>query len=267
MKNQETKHSWQAEEYHQNSQIQYDAAKELLSRIDLSQFQRVLDIGCGDGKITAQIASQLKTGGSILGVDISREMITFAAKKYRDAGHVDFRIQDAGELDFEDEFDLIFSSFAIQWVIDQKSLFLKIYQALSLKGHFVATIPLGISDALEQAIDSTLSSEKWSSYFENFVKTWNFYTSDEIKQAISKTAFDMVKFEVVFQEVWFQSVSKLSHYILQWFPYLKPLPIELRDEFFHEIIEKYIALEPLREDGSIRFRFPRLDIIANKVSP
>lgn len=268
MTNKKDEHCWQAEEYHQHSQIQHDAANDLLKCIDLSRFQRVLDIGCGDGKITAQIAGKLKIGGSVLGIDLSPEMIAFASKKYSSGyGLISFHIQDAREIEFKNEFDLVFSSFAIQWVIDQKSLFFKIYNALLKDGCFAATIPLGISDSLDQAIHDTISSKEWNQYFENFIKTWNFYTSEEIKQAIDGTQFQIVKFDVVFQEVWFESISKFAHYVLQWLPYLKPLPAEFREKFFQEILKRYIALEPPRKDGSVRFGFPRVDIIAYKISP
>lgn len=258
---------WQAEDYHQNSHIQREAAHEVLNCIDTTRFKRVLDIGCGDGKITIEIANQLQKGGTILGIDFSSEMIGFAKKKYElNNGNIEFLIEDARNIKYKDEFDLIFSSFAIQWISDQKSLFLKIHDALKKGGCLAVTIPLGMSNSLEHVIKNAICSEKWREYFKDFVQMWHFYSADQIREAICEQRFKILKIETVLQETWFESRDKFEKYVLQWFPYLKPLPLELRSYFFHEIIENYIFLEPIRKDGAVRFCFSRVDIIANKIN-
>lgn len=72
---------WQAEKYHENSGVQLEAAMHLLKILNLKGTEEVLDVGCGDGKITAGIANSL-TEGSILGTDLSKEMIHFASHKF-----------------------------------------------------------------------------------------------------------------------------------------------------------------------------------------
>ncbi|MCP6756534.1 class I SAM-dependent methyltransferase, partial [Klebsiella pneumoniae] len=72
-------HYWNAEEYHIHSQAQAYAALELLTSFNFKGDEQVLDIGCGDGKITSAIANSLPNG-IILGIDISQTMIEFAQK-------------------------------------------------------------------------------------------------------------------------------------------------------------------------------------------
>ena len=69
---------WDATEYSRRSALQEAMAGEVLALLDLKGSERALDVGCGDGKITGQIASRASKG-SVVGVDPSRDMIGFAA--------------------------------------------------------------------------------------------------------------------------------------------------------------------------------------------
>ena len=69
---------WDAAEYSRRSGLQEAMAQEVLALLDLKGSERVLDVGCGDGKITAEVATRVPRG-EVLGVDASQEMITFAS--------------------------------------------------------------------------------------------------------------------------------------------------------------------------------------------
>jgi trans-aconitate 2-methyltransferase len=69
---------WNAESYSRQSSLQQAMAEEQLSSLTLEGSERILDVGCGDGKITAAIAARVPRG-SVLGVDPSRDMIAFAS--------------------------------------------------------------------------------------------------------------------------------------------------------------------------------------------
>ncbi len=68
---------WQASDYAKQSTLQQVMAEEQLARLVLKGDERILDVGCGDGKITAEIAAKVPHG-SVLGTDPSRDMIAFA---------------------------------------------------------------------------------------------------------------------------------------------------------------------------------------------
>jgi len=74
-------YKWNAEDYYRSSAEQKAWARELILKLALKGNERVLDIGCGDGSTTAEVANQLPSG-SILGIDNSEEMIHFARKKF-----------------------------------------------------------------------------------------------------------------------------------------------------------------------------------------
>ena len=68
---------WDAAEYSRRSSLQEAMAQEVLAQLDLKHAERILDVGCGDGKITAEIASRVPRG-SVVGVDPSGDMVGFA---------------------------------------------------------------------------------------------------------------------------------------------------------------------------------------------
>src|SRR5262249_828930 len=72
---------WNASEYNSRSALQKWLAGKSLAGLDVRGSERVLDVGCGDGKITAEIAERLPSG-SVVGVDPSTGMITFAREHF-----------------------------------------------------------------------------------------------------------------------------------------------------------------------------------------
>src|ERR1700747_2750832 len=100
---------WNAQEYHQLSALQDSMAAEVLSLLQLNGNERILDVGCGNGKTTASIAARVPQG-SVVGVDASRDMIAFANEHWT-AGYpnLQFAVADARHLPFQKESDLIVS--------------------------------------------------------------------------------------------------------------------------------------------------------------
>src|SRR5438046_1833075 len=101
---------WDAAEYSHRSSLQEAMGQEVLALLDLKVSKRILDVGCGDGKITAQIASRASKG-SVVGVDRSRDMINFARSHFGPAKtrNLRFEVADARRLPFKNEFDFVVS--------------------------------------------------------------------------------------------------------------------------------------------------------------
>jgi trans-aconitate methyltransferase len=72
---------WNAADYAANSAVQQTWARELIARLNLRGDEHILDVGCGDGKITAEIARAVPRG-FVAGIDASEEMIGFAHKAF-----------------------------------------------------------------------------------------------------------------------------------------------------------------------------------------
>ncbi len=92
--------------------------------------ERILDLGCGDGQLTAKIAA---AGATVLGVDASLEMVHASQSRGLEA-----QVLNAETLPFHGEFDAVFSNAALHWVRDQDAMLGGVSRALKPGGRFVA---------------------------------------------------------------------------------------------------------------------------------
>ena len=92
--------------------------------------ERILDLGCGDGQLTAKLVA---AGATVVGVDASSAMVEGARSK-----GIDARVCNAEALPFKAEFDAVFSNAALHWVRDQDAMMAGVKRALKPGGRFVA---------------------------------------------------------------------------------------------------------------------------------
>lgn len=120
-------HEFDGKKYEQASAHQRAWGTQLISELQLNGSEQVLDLGCGDGTLTSQIAD-LVPNGEVLGIDASRGMIDAARPKARDNLH--FARLDIDELDFDSRFGVVFSNAALHWVKDHRRLLRNVKRAL-----------------------------------------------------------------------------------------------------------------------------------------
>ena len=110
----------------------WEKAKGLVDLLAARPGERILDLGCGTGALTAELAA---SGAELLGVDRSPEMIAEACKKFP---HLRFEVCDARTLQFSNEFNAVFSNAALHWIPEAELVIQGIARALKPGGRFVA---------------------------------------------------------------------------------------------------------------------------------
>ena len=131
--------NWQASAYDQQCDFVYEYGEGVLEWLDPQPDERVLDVGCGTGHLTSEIAGQ---AASAVGIDQSAEMIAEARREHdvtrRD--DVAFECVDARALDATEPFDAVFSNAALHWIPaeDHDDALAAIADALVSGGRFVA---------------------------------------------------------------------------------------------------------------------------------
>lgn len=131
-------HPWNPADYARHSQGQERWAKELFALLAPKPHERVLDIGCGDGRNTAELAAMV-SAGAVVGVDRSPEMIKFAQEHFPPARfpNLSFLQADATALPFNAEFNAVFSNAVLHWVLDHKPVLTGIARSLRPDGRCV----------------------------------------------------------------------------------------------------------------------------------
>ena len=259
-------YKWNAQDYAQHSSGQEALARELLNMMELKADDRVLDVGCGDGKITALIADRLPQGTTV-GVDLSADMIAFATEQYqRHAANLSFQCADAGALPFAAEFSVLFSSAALHWVRDHRPVIAGIARALKPGGrYFLQMGGAGNVERMIAAFEQVMRKPRWSSAFRNFESTYGFHNAADYRQWLSVAG--LVVDDAVLLEKWMSHTHReafVGWLRSAWHPYTSWVEPETRDAFIEEVADEYLATHPADRQGIIRVRMVRLQVHGSK---
>jgi len=123
--------TWNPSLYDSAHSFVWKHGQSLLELASVRDGERVLDLGCGTGHLTAKLA---EAGARVLGVDKSPEMVVQAKATYP---HIAFDVTDALTLPFDNEFDLVFSNATLHWVKPPKKAAAGIARALKPGGRLV----------------------------------------------------------------------------------------------------------------------------------
>ena len=121
--------SWNPEGYARNARFVADLGTPLVDLLAPRPGERILDLGCGDGALSAKL---VEAGAEVLGLDSSPEQVAGACKL-----GIDARVGDGQGLDFSAEFDAVFSNAALHWMLDPDRVIDGIWRALKPGGRFV----------------------------------------------------------------------------------------------------------------------------------
>ena len=123
--------SWNAELYQSTHAFVWQFGRDLLAMLLPKSGERILDVGCGTGQLTSEIA---KSGAQVVGLDQSAEMIAAARENYPELQCV---VADIATTQYDSEFDAVFSNAALHWVRNQEGALTAMAQALKPEGRLV----------------------------------------------------------------------------------------------------------------------------------
>jgi trans-aconitate 2-methyltransferase len=256
---------WDAEDYERHSSPQQQWAQDVIRTLKLKGDEKTLDIGCGDGKVTAELAALLLKG-SVLGIDNSEAMIDFAHRRFPPAffPNMQFRWGEATRLTYCHEFDLVTSFASLHWVHDHLAVLAGIKRALKPGGRVVLQFGGEGNAALISAAANHVSAEKhWKGYFVGFTYPWLFYGVEEYKELISRVGLSEQRIELIPKDMVHDGKEALQGWVHSVFlPYTARLPEALRDDFVEEVASAYVQQQPPDESGHIHVQMVRLEVEA-----
>jgi len=122
--------TWNPDRYAKNARFVSELGAPVVELLAPRSGERILDLGCGDGALTRKLRD---LGCEVVGVDGSAEQIEAAR-----ALGLDARVMNGERLDFEGEFDAVFSNAALHWMKRADDVITGVWRALRPGGRFVA---------------------------------------------------------------------------------------------------------------------------------
>lgn len=252
-----TKFEWDSTKYSTISGLQAEVGHMLMKALDLQPYERILDLGCGTGNLTVELASQCNQG-FVLGIDASASMIGQARTRSTGLVNVEFCVQDAKRIQFQQEFDVVFSNSALHWLLESDKVLTAIHKALRPGGRIGLQFPL-LNDrhpliAFTRQVIQTLGFER---YYQGWKFPWFVTTADDYTKSLYNSGYQNVTVELIQTAFRFESPAQAYDFFdaVGLGLYLVPLAEEQAQRFKQEL---YRALEQTNTLNGISFRFERL---------
>ncbi|MTD13331.1 methyltransferase domain-containing protein [Nakamurella sp. YIM 132087] len=233
---------WDGAAYAGINGLQQAMAAASLAAVRLTGDERVLDIGCGDGAVSARIAEQL-TGGSVLGIDPSPRMLEVARERLPGDPRLSFEAGDVMNLPFRSEFDLAVSFNALHWVRDQAHALRQIAAALRPGGRAVLLmVCAGPRRGIEDVAMEVTEEPAWATAFAGFRSPFFHADPGDFGSDAVDAGFELVDLSVTDRSWEFGSREALADWctvgFADWGARLPPgqLPV-----FVGEVVRRYEA--------------------------
>jgi len=268
---------WDGNLYHNHSSRQEKTAHGLLARKVFSPDAHILDVGCGDGKITAYLASNRVPQGKVVGLDYSENMLDFAREHYSqdEYPNLTFMHGDAQKLDFSEKFDHIVSFNCLHWARDHEAVLRGMYKSLKKGGDILLCI--GAANSLSQSLVNDLARDpRWKESIGEELGEW-IYLQDDVtyRDLLKKHGFTITYCRVEKEIQPYINRDAFSKVFETTVPHVALLTQEQRAEFVEEAVDRFVqAGEKLPEnargkvtqlpDGSFSLVMVRLVVQAKK---
>ncbi len=249
--------------YEQASAHQKEWGSKVIAELDLRGDESVLDLGCGDGVLTSRIAERLPDG-RVLGIDASKGMIAAAMPKA--TRRLEFRLMNIDDLDFEEEFDIVFSNATLHWVKDHRKLLCNVRRALRSGGQ-VRFDFAGDGNCINffEVIREAMALDPFAAAFEGFEWPWYMPTVEAYAALAEESGLRNVMVWGGIADRFFPDKEAIIRWIDQpsIVPLLPRLPENQRRPFRDFVVERMVE-RTLQPDGTCFETFRRINLSAEK---
>jgi trans-aconitate 2-methyltransferase len=224
---------WDAATYQRVSVPHEEWARAILDRLDLGGDERVLDAGCGSGRVTSMLIERLPAG-SVVAVDGSPSMVEEVRTVLRPRDEA--LVCDLTELELDEPVDVVFSSAVFHWVLDHDALFRSLRRVLRPGGRLAAQNGgAGNISRLKQSSAEVSARDPYAAHFEGFGQPWNYAAPAETEERLRAAGFAEAR-------CWLQPWDIVPPEPAEFLrtvclgPHMDRLPEELRGPFIADVL-------------------------------
>lgn len=252
-----------ANKYTQAAAHQREWGSRLIAELSLRGDEHILDLGCGDGVVTAKLA-ELVPNGRVVGIDSSQNMIDSAQS--RAGNRLSFRRLDINELDYCDAFDLVFSNATLHWVHDHRRLLVNVDRALKPRGacrfNFAGA---GNCSHLNGVVRELIRDPRYERFFRGFEWPWFMPAIDEYEFFLIASPFADHRVWGEIADRYFADAAAMTAWLDQpsLVPFLRQLDGTEKQAFRDEVVAKLLELTR-QPDGTQFETFRRINVVARK---
>ena len=277
-KNDESKRDhWSSEAYKSAAGFVPKLTSTVVSYLDPQPNDNILDIGCGDGQLTEQIAHQLSGKGQILGLDASLSFIKTAAAEHK-PNNVRYRHQDCTKLMEDQEvqtakFNKVFSNAALHWILrnpeTRVEVFRDMHTALEPGGKLVFEMGgKGNVTEVHVAFIAALVAQGVSLDAAREASPWFFPSVEWMSKTLTDVGFDVEKCELEYRPTKCTADGQgggLDGWLrLMGAQFLEAVSADKRDEVVRSVCDMLETVITREEDGSKWLGYVRLRAVARK---
>lgn len=243
--------NWNPDNYAANARFVSELGMPVVKLLNPQPGERILDIGCGDGFLAEKF---MKLGCTVVAVDGSPQMVEGARKRGLEA-----RMMDGQKLDFQNEFDAVFSNAAMHWMKEADAVIAGVARALKPGGRFVAEFGgKGNVASIQQSIAEALKTRGLDFAALN---PWYFPESEDYRAKLEKHGFRVEEIALYKRPT---ILSEDTGWLKTLFvhPFLHAIPESEHEKFLREVGEN--LAERIYKDGVWNADYVRLRFRAIK---
>lgn len=256
-------YEFDGKKYEQASAHQKQWGSRLVQELELKGSERILDLGCGDGELTAQLAGRVP-GGTVLGIDASAGMIE-AAQKHA-AENLRFERRDINALDWDHEFDVVFSNAALHWIKDHGPLLDGVFRALRRGGaarfNFAGD---GNCAHFFKVVREAMALPAYRRYFDDFDWPWFMPSVKQYEDLMHRSEFSDFRVWGENADHFFADIDGMIGWVDQpsLVPFIACVGEDDKQAFRRYVIDRMIE-ETRGADGRCFETFRRINVLARK---
>jgi trans-aconitate 2-methyltransferase len=240
---------WNAPAYHRVSGPQTEWGRRVLARLTLRGTERVIDAGCGTGRLTAELMARIP-GGQLVAIDRSWNMLLTARANVRPefGNRLAFVQVELPRLPFSGWADLVFSTATFHWIRDHETLFAEIVHALKPGGRLFAQCGGGPNLANAHALaEAVMRKDPFAHYFADWEPIWEFAAPEITAKRLHQAGFVDVTTSLEPAPTTLADEASYREFVATviYNPHLERLPEgRLRARFLYEITELARVQDP-----------------------